>query len=354
VRVGLSLLTLSPGDLGGSETYARALARTLATQGTHEYTAFVPKHSADAAGGLRTVLVGEAPLARRGPARIAAMKLSTRLTSAVRREARQVDVLHYPLTVPIPRSAGPTAVTIHDLLHHDHPEHFSRSRRAFRRSAYDGAARDAAALVVPSHFVRERVLAQLGLEEARVHVVAHGVDHALFSPGDEAREPFLLYPARPWPHKNHARLLQAFVLLRAELPELRLVLTGGGLEELGAMPEGVDSLGTVRREELASLYRTAACLVFPSLHEGFGLPPLEAMASGCPVAAANAASIPQICGDAAVYFDPRDPEAIANGVREALALADELRELGIARAAEFTWEESARRHEEVYLAASRG
>jgi glycosyltransferase involved in cell wall biosynthesis len=142
------------------------------------------------------------------------------------------------------------------------------------------------------------------------------------------------------------------VLLRTELPELRLVLTGGGLEELGRLPDGVDRLGIVPVEELASLYRTAACLVFPSLYEGFGLPPLEAMASGCPVAAANAGAISEVCGQAAIYFDPRDPEAIANGVREALALADELHEFGIVRAAEFTWEETARRHESVYREAS--
>jgi glycosyltransferase involved in cell wall biosynthesis len=223
-------------------------------------------------------------------------------------------------------------------------------RRSFRRNAYDRAARRAAAVIVTSEFVRARAMHELGLEGGRVHVIPHGVDHTLFAPGDEAREPFLLYPAHAWPHKNHARLLEAFALLRADLPELRLVLTGGGLEELGSLPDGVVRLGVVPIEELASLYRTAACLVFPSVYEGFGLPLLEAMASGCPVAAANRAAVPEVCGDAAVYFDPDDAEAIANGVREALALADELREFGIARAASFSWEETARRHEDVYRA----
>jgi glycosyltransferase involved in cell wall biosynthesis len=239
-------------------------------------------------------------------------------------------------------------VTLQDLQHRDLPDHFSASRRRFRRHAYDGAAQNADAVVVTSHFVRSRAIDLLGLDEARLHVIPLGVDHALYSPGLEAREAFLLYPARAWPHKNHRRLLEAFVLLRSELPDLRLVLTGGALEELGALPDGVDRLGTVPPEELASLYRTAACLVFPSLYEGFGLPPLEAMASGCPVAASTAGAIPEVCGDAAVYFDARDPEAIANGIREALALADELRELGIGRAAAFTWEATAKGHEAVY------
>jgi glycosyltransferase involved in cell wall biosynthesis len=274
--------------------------------------------------------------------------MSAAVSRALHRALGEIDVIHYPLTVSVPRTNGPRVVTLQDLQHRDLPEYFSASRRRFRRHAYDGASQWADAVIVTSAFVQSRAQELLGLDESRLHVIPLGVDHALFTPGDGAREPFLLYPARPWPHKNHARLLEAFVLLRSELPELRLVLTGGGLEALGALPEGVDRAGIVSPEELASLYRTAACLVFPSLYEGFGLPPLEAMASGCPVAASAATAIPEICGDAAVYFNPLDPEAIANGVREALALADELHELGIARAARFTWEAVARAHDDVY------
>jgi glycosyltransferase involved in cell wall biosynthesis len=348
MRVGISLLTLAPGDLGGSETYARGFLRALATARTLDYTVFVPRHAVDAAGGLPAVPVRTLPGARRGPRRIPATRLAAAASRAVRKALSGVDVVHYPLTVPIPAAHAPTVVTLQDLQHLDLSEHFSAARRRFRSRAYDAAAQKADAVVVTSQFVRARATELLGLDESRVHVIPLGVDHALFRAGDETREPFLLYPARLWPHKNHARLLQAFVLLRSELPELRLVLTGGGLEELRPLPEGVESLGMVAPEELASLYRTAACVVFPSLYEGFGLPPLEAMASGCPVAASSAGAIPEICGDAAVYFDPKDPEAIANGVRETLALADELHELGVARAASFTWEKNACRHEDIY------
>ena len=351
MRIGISLLTLSAEDLGGSEVYARELLGALASSETHDYTVFAPFRAASVASSFRTVSVHDVPGARRGPARVAAMKLAARASSTVRRELRQVELLHYPLTVPVPRFRGPVVVTVHDLQHRDHPHFLSGSRRSFRRASYDRSAQRATAVVVPSHFVRESILEHLELDPTHVQVIAHGVDHALFTAREESREPFLLYPARPWPHKNHGRLLEAFALLRVELPELRLVLTGRGLEALGELPEGVERLGFVTAEELASLYRTAACLVFPSLYEGFGLPPLEAMACGCPVAAANAGAIPEVCGDAAVYFDAHDPEAIANGVREALALADELHELGMARAALFRWEDSALRHEEVFRVA---
>jgi glycosyltransferase involved in cell wall biosynthesis len=278
------------------------------------------------------------------------MTLAARRSRALRRELRGIDAIHYPLTVTIPQAKAPAIVTLHDLQHRDLPGLFSVPQRVFRRRAYDGAVAKAEAVIVPSEFVRRRALEGLELDAKRVHVIPHGVDHTLFAPSDEPRRPFLLYPARAWPHKNHARLFEAFALLRAEIPELRLVLTGGGLESLQPLPEGVDALGQVPVEELASLYRTAACLVFPSLYEGFGLPLLEAMAAGCPIAASNAGAIAEVCGDAALLFDPEDVDAIANGVRDALALADDLHERGIARAAGFSWEESARRHEDVYRA----
>jgi glycosyltransferase involved in cell wall biosynthesis len=352
VRVGISLLTLAPSDLGGSETYARQLTRTLATVGTLEYTAFVPARAVDAAGGLPAVEVRDSRIATRGPARIPAMAVSALRSRDVKSSLEHMDVVHYALTVPLPRTELPTVVTLHDMQHRDLPDFFGPARRSFRRIAYDRAAQTAAAVIVTSEFVRQRAVELLELDPTRVHVVPHGVDHSRFYPSDEEREPFILYPARPWPHKNHARLLEAFAELRQTRPRLRLVLTGGDLERLDPLPEGVTRLGTVSSDRVASLYRRAACLVFPSLYEGFGLPPLEAMACGCPVAAANAGAIPEVCGDAAVLFDPTDVDAIAAGILEADERSQELREKGLARAAEFGWEETARLHEAVYVAAA--
>jgi glycosyltransferase involved in cell wall biosynthesis len=242
-------------------------------------------------------------------------------------------------------------VTLHDIQHRDLPEFFGPARRSFRRLAYDRAARAAAAVVVTSEFVRGRAADALDLDPARIHVVPHGIDHTTFRPGDDEREAIVLYPARGWPHKNHARLFRAFTSLRETRPQLRLILTGGGLERLEPVPEGVEILGEIPSAQLASLYRRAACLVYPSLYEGFGIPPLEAMACGCPVAASTAGAIPEVCGDAAVLFDPHDVEAMAAAMLEADERRDELQALGLERAAAFTWDEAARRHDEVYRAA---
>jgi glycosyltransferase involved in cell wall biosynthesis len=351
VRVGLSLLTLSPGESGGSETYARQLLRALGRVGTNDYMVLVPARAKDAAEGLPTVEVKDPPVGRRGPLRIATMALAARRTRAVTTHVAEFDVLHYPLTVPSPGTQAPTVVTLHDTQHRDLPEFFGPARKSFRRIAYDRAARGAAAVVVTSEFVRGRAIELLDLAPSRVHVVPHAIDHSVFRIGDEELEPIILYPARPWPHKNHTRLFEAFASLRETRPQLRLVLTGGGLDRLEPLPEGVESLGSVPAEQLASLYRRAACLVYPSLYEGFGLPVLEAMACGCPVAASNAGAIPEIAGDAAVLFDPTDVEAMAAAMLEADGRREELRERGLARAIGYTWDESARRHDDVYRAA---
>jgi glycosyltransferase involved in cell wall biosynthesis len=347
VRVGLSLLTLIPGISGGSETYVRELSRALARVGTHEYLALVPRLAPDASDGLPTVVAGSYRSSTTTAGRLRAMGAATLWPSSLRSLLDGVDVVHYPLTVPVPRPDRPHVITVQDLQHLDLPELFPRGERLFRTLAYDRASRHAAEVIVISEFVRERAVERLGLDPDRVHVVWLGVDHDRFRPSLEIeREPLLLYPARPWPHKNHARLFDAFAQIQRRRPELRLFLTGVG-HDPRSLPEGVEAR-SVSGSELVNLYRRAACLVFPSLYEGFGLPPVEAMACGCPVAAAARGSLPEVCGDAAVLFDPLDPEAIAAGIDEALTRSAELSERGLERAAMFTWDETARAHDRVY------
>jgi glycosyltransferase involved in cell wall biosynthesis len=338
--IAIPVLTLVPGVVGGSEVYVRELLRSLARVGEHEYLALVPQVAADAADGLPSVVArhygGSRALAM---ARAAVDPRDARLLGAP-------DVVHYPLTVPIPRVRARTVVTLHDVQHRDLPELFSRPELVYRAAAYDRAARRADRVIVISEFVKERAVARIGLDPALIRVVPQGVDHDALMPGNGEREPFLLYPARRWPHKNHARLFEAFAELRRERPELRLVLTGGG--DYSDAPAGVESRGHVGKAELVALMQRASALVFPSLYEGFGLPPLEAMACGCPVACSDAAALPEVVGDAARLFDPNDPAAIAAAVRDVLDDPSPWVERGLAHARQFSWDATARGTDAVY------
>jgi glycosyltransferase involved in cell wall biosynthesis len=246
-----------------------------------------------------------------------------------------------------PVDRPPPATTVLDLQHEFMPEFFSRAERAYRRLVYAWTIRRSRLLIAISEHVKETLSERLGLPPERVRVIYLGVDLERFTPGDRPREPFLLYPANRWPHKNHERLFEAFAQLRRERPELRLVLTGSG-HEGKPLPEGVEARGRVRDGELVELYRSASVLVFPSLYEGFGQPPIEAMACGCPVAASSTTALPEVCGDAARYFDPTSPEEIAAAVLDVLAAPQPLVERGLERARRFTWDACARRHDEVY------
>lgn len=343
--VGISLLTLVPGEIGGSETYVRQLLRGLARVGTHEYEVLLPPAAPTASEGLPAKVAGEYRLARTIPQRLAAMALAAARPGPLRAHLRDARIVHYPLTIRIP-PLGPSVVTLHDVQHLDLPGMFPRSERLFRAVAWDRSVRQADRVIAISSFVRDRALARLGVDAARFRVVPQGIDHDELRPGDREREPFLLYPARRWPHKNHERLFEAFALLRRERTELRLVLTGGGT--YSSVPDGVEARGLVARAELVSLMQRAAVLVFPSLYEGFGLPPLEAMACGCPVACSNAAALPEVVGDAARLFDPYDADAIATAVRDVLDAPAEWARRGIERAQSFSWDETARATDAVY------
>jgi glycosyltransferase involved in cell wall biosynthesis len=260
-------------------------------------------------------------------------------------ELGKLDAIHFPLSVMLPPvSRPPAATTVLDVQHELYPRFFSRPELAYRRLVYGWTVRRSRIVITISEHARQGLLERLGLEPERVRAIHLGIDHERFSPGQDRREDFLLYPALGWPHKNHVRLFEAFALLRARRPRLRLVLTGYA----GVVPNGAEARGRVPADELLSLYRRAAALVFPSLYEGFGQPPLEAMACGCPVACSNAASLPEVVGDAARLFDPESPEDMAAAVEEVLDDPAEWARRGLERAQLFSWEACAHAHEQVY------
>jgi glycosyltransferase involved in cell wall biosynthesis len=320
--------------------------RALERVGEHEYRVFVPSIVEDLEG--RQVRSYRA--ARTMPGRMRAMAEAAVRPGPIRRELRldELDAVHFPLTVMLPRfDDPPAAVSLLDIQHLFYPEFFSRAERRYRRLAYGWSLREARTVIAISRHVKESLVERMDVEVDRIEVIHLGLDHDLFRPGEEPREPFLLYPANPWPHKNHERLFEALTRLRREHPGLRLVLTGSGLERLSP-PEGVEVRGRVPREQLASLYRRASALVFPSLYEGFGQPPLEAMASGCPVACSTAGALPEVCGSAARYFDPMSVDEMVEAVLTVLDNPDRLVERGLERAAEFTWDACGHAHDRVY------
>jgi len=352
--VGISLLTLVPGVVGGSETYVRELLRTLGCAGELDYRVLTSAglelgDAADARGRVEVTEVGAYPFSATTRGRSLAMARAAFRPGPIRRDMRlgELDAIHFPLSVMLPRVARPpAAATIHDLQHEVFPSFFSRPELAYRRRAYAWTARLSRLVITPSVFVAGTIVERLDVPEGRLRVIHHGLDHDRFFPDGRERQPFLLYPANRWPHKNHERLFQAVALVRRSRPELRLVLTGAG-HAGSALPAGVETRGRVSDEELVDLYRSAFALVFPSLYEGFGTPTLEAMACGCPVASSTAGALSEVVGDAAALFDPGSAEAIADGIERALTEAS-LPDRGVAHAARFTWAASARAHEAVY------
>jgi glycosyltransferase involved in cell wall biosynthesis len=344
MHVGISLLTLVPRVSGGSETYARELVRALGLIGEHTYRVLLPPIAGDVEG-LPSEVVDEYRASASMPGRVVAMTEGVVRGGRLRRRLAGLEAVHFPLTVMIPRVDSPPPVTtVLDLQHEFLPQFFSRAERAYRRLVYGWSVRRSRLVITISEHAARAVRDRFDVPEDRLRPIHLGLDHSVFHPGDEERGRFLVYPARAWPHKNHARLFDAFAELRRVHPDLELLLTAYE----GPTPSGVRSLGHVSRAELVRLYWTAAGLVFPSLYEGFGQPTLEAMACGCPVASSNAASLPEVCGDAARLFDPESTEDMVAAVEEILARPEEWRARGIERAAHFSWEATARAHEAVY------
>jgi glycosyltransferase involved in cell wall biosynthesis len=259
-----------------------------------------------------------------------------------------LDALHCPTYYGPLRSRAPVVVTVHDLSVLRHPEAFPRWTRTFVPHFVPLVLRAAARVIAVSEFTRAELVELLHVPEAKIRVVPNAVDELFTPEGPAADGDYVLAVGTLEPRKNLPRLAEAARRIGAEL---RVV----GAPGWGEVPlDGVRWLGELPDSELAPLYRGAAAVAYPSLYEGFGIPVLEAMASGAPVVTSAGGATEEIAGGAAVLVDPLDPSSIAAGLEEAVARRDELRARGLERARGFSWDDVARRTTAVYEEAAGG
>jgi glycosyltransferase involved in cell wall biosynthesis len=283
------------------------------------------------------------------------------------------DLFHAPHYVLPAAIHCNSVVTIHDCIHLMFPQYLpNRMAYAYARAQMWTAAHRSDCILTVSDASKRDILHLFNIPPEKIVVVYNAIDaHFSVTPHPDAvarvRERyqldhrFLLYVGNIKPHKNLVRLIEAFSELRTgDLEDLKLLIIGDEISKLPALRHAVHRhklhkhvrfLGYVPDDQLAVLYRLAAVFVFPSLYEGFGLPPLEAMASGTPVVVSNVSSLPEVVGDAAVLVDPHDIDSIVDGLRCVLtnpARADDMRRKGLERSREFSWERSVARTLEVY------
>ncbi|HZL95830.1 MAG TPA: glycosyltransferase family 1 protein [Vicinamibacterales bacterium] len=282
------------------------------------------------------------------------------------------DVYHAPHYVLPPAVFCRSVVTIHDCIHLMFPQYLpNRAAYAYARASMWAAARRSDRILTVSEASKRDILHFFNVKPEKIVVVYNAIDeHFSAAPSEEQvariREryqldhKFVLYVGNIKPHKNLVRLIEAFSQLRRTHDDLKLLIIGDEISKLPALRRAVHRhklhkfvrfLGYLKDDTLTVLYRLASVFVFPSLYEGFGLPPLEAMASGTPVVTSNVSSLPEVTGDAAVLVDPYDVDSISDGMRRILddpRLAEELRIKGLKRAREFSWERSVEKTQRVY------
>jgi glycosyltransferase involved in cell wall biosynthesis len=289
------------------------------------------------------------------------------------RKAR-ADLFHAPHYVVSPFTHCPTVVTIHDCIHLRFPQYLpNRAALVYARWMMRSAAHRARRILTVSQASKGDILSYLGVPASKVDVIYNALDERIATPPtaeDLARvrerflltDPFVLYAGNIKPHKNLDRLIEAFARVREHVPgDLKLLIIGDEISKYQnlrrlvhrcQLHQHVRFLGFVSDATLAALYRMAAVFVFPSLYEGFGLPPLEAMASGAPVVTSNVSSLPEVVGDAALLIDPLDAGAIAEAIRRILTdttLREDLIRRGHERVHAFSWERSVARVRQTYF-----
>lgn len=348
----------------GNETYTVNLLRGLAEQGSaEEYLLLTPrperlKEIVDLSPRFHAVKVWPAQSLVRIP-------LSTPLVTWRRR----ADLVHMTTYIAPPWPGRPTVVTIHDLSFLEYPNAFSWRVRTMLRTLVPGSVARAARVIAVSEWTKQDLIKRYRVPEEKIVITkeAPAPEFKQLSDASQSvlpegvREPFVLAVGNLEPRKNLGRLIEAFgVLVSQRGFSGSLVLVGKSDARSGPVlrmvkDSGLETrivfTGFVSQSTLTLLYNQAALFVYPSLYEGFGLPPLEAMACGCPVVASNVTALPETLGDAALLVDPLSISAMAEAmasVLEGAPLARALREKGLKHASRYSWKQTAAQTLEVY------
>jgi glycosyltransferase involved in cell wall biosynthesis len=365
MHVGLNLVYLVPGEIGGMETYARELIPRLVEQRPDlKLTAFINREAAAADDGPWGHLIPSVTIPVNARNRVEWVMGEQRYLPRAA-ALHGVDLVHSLASTAPAWGDFKRVVTIHDLIYRAHPEGHVGLRSLGMRVLVPLAARTADRIVTDSESTRRDVEKYLGTPPDKVDVVPLGTGVTFDGepmPEAELRakhglgdRPVLLTVSAQRPVKNHGRLIDGLALISAERRPL-LVLAGPSYDDdygaelrqrarTGGVEGDVRWLGWTTDAELEGLYSLATAFVFPSLYEGFGLPVLEAMRRGVPVACSNRSSLPEVAGDAALMFDPEDPRAIAAAIEEIRTdpgEAELMRAAGRAQAERFTWTATAR------------
>ncbi len=370
MRVAINLLPEEPEHPSGAHWFWTRVIREMATRlepGEELYLLVSPKsrHLYQGYGpGVRYVTY---PWSNE---RRAARTLSEQLYSPVRLPLSRIDVFN-TLMAPLVNISWSLVIHIKTMHAFTAPDSLTPLARIYRRMNYPYCARVADAIIINSESLRSEIKRYLKVDERRLKLIYEAVDHDLFKPGDAdaarakvasygVTKPFVLFVSSLWPYKNCDGLLRAWALARADLSDRQLAIVGSGRDQeyLASLHSLTDELdisedvvfvGGVPLEETVPFYQGADAFVYPSLNETFGLPILEAMACGCPVVTSDTSAMPETAGGAAVLCDPEDPASIARAIGEAVApQRDRLRDLGLRRAAQFTWGATAAATLDVY------
>lgn len=341
------LIVLDADVLGrrrtGDETYVSALLTELPKLAPDIRFAAVTRHVDRVPDDVEPIEL---------PAKSQPFRMAWSLPRLLRR--LRPSITHFQHVVA-PRYEGRAVVTVHDLSFEREPSLMPPRDRFFFRTMVPRAVRRAERVLAVSEQTKRDVIEQYGIPEAKIVVTPNGVDES-FTPNGTARDgaPYVLFVGALQARKDPLTAIEALSLTPGSL---RLLLAGpdkGGeraaraaVSRLG-LDGRVEFVGHVERPELAALYRGAECFVLPSRYEGFGLPVLEAMASGTPVVTTTAGSLPEVADDAAILVEPGNAAALAGGIERALADRERLVAAGLQHARKFSWTETARRTLDVY------